>query len=82
MTVPAGTAEATAVTTKAVVAICVEFVPDDAVGAVGEPVKFGDTKAFDRLVCTNAVVAIVVELSEAKGVGAVGFPVKVGEFSS
>ena len=30
--------------TKAVVAICVEFMPATGVGAVGEPVKVGDAK--------------------------------------
>ncbi len=39
--VPLGINAATAAVTKAVLAICVLFVPADAVGAVGVPVRFG-----------------------------------------
>jgi hypothetical protein len=44
ITDPAGVVLATAVPTKAVVAICVVFVPADAVGAAGVPVKVGDAR--------------------------------------
>ena len=40
--IAARTAEVIAVLTNLVVAICVVFVPDDAVGATGVPVKLGE----------------------------------------
>ena len=77
--------------TKAVVAICVEFVPLAAVGAVGVPVRLGEflsalpaKSVCNPCIspCTNAVVAILVELSDADGVTAFGVPVNCGEFLS
>ena len=68
-----------AAATKAVVAICVEFVPDVAVGAVGVPVKAGEASGAYPWALTKAVVEILVLLSPVDGVGAVGVPVKVGE---
>lgn len=53
------------------------------VGAVGLPVKEGETITGDEVntVAMNEVVAIRDELSPTVGVGAVGLPVKAGDVS-
>jgi hypothetical protein len=64
--------------TKAVVASCVVFVPTEAVGAVGVPVKAGES-SDPALAMTKAVVAIWVVFVPSVAVGAVGVPVSAGE---
>jgi hypothetical protein len=68
----------TAVSTKAVVANCVVFVPAVAVGAVGVPVRAGEANGA-KLVATKAVVANCVVFVPAVAVGAVGTLVSAGE---
>jgi hypothetical protein len=75
-----GALVATALSTKAVVAICVVLVPAVAVGAAGTPVKVGDAKIVPVAVATKAVVAICVVFIPAVAVGAAGIPVNTGEF--
>jgi len=52
---PTGYNALTAVVTKAVVATCVVFVPAEAVGAVGVPVKAGEAKGARAVLMSDWV---------------------------